>query len=70
MAASPADVFRQAAGGGTDERLPSFEAGRQLELPHAEALIGRLEQDALLDGEQHCPIRVRASSRASRDSGR
>ena len=44
--------FGQAAGGGFEERLPSFEGGRQLVLPHAEALIGRLEQDALLDGEQ------------------
>ena len=44
--------FGQAAGGGLEERLPLFEGGLQLELPYAEALIGMLEQDALLDGEQ------------------
>ena len=43
--------FGQAAGG-LEERLPLFEGGLQLKLPYAEALIGMLEQDAILDGEQ------------------
>ena len=60
--------FGQAAGGGLEERLPLFEGGLQLELPHAEALIGMLEQDAFSMANS-LPIRARASLR-KRDSVR